>query len=449
MDQKGFEEYGLGGNPYERYGLTANPFKEVTVDSVADVDIYHVPQDIDDELVFVKEAIVKEENSEVILLTGDEGIGKTQRLLLLVNEARQNNLFHLFMQIHSDMHQVFSQLLDDALEDTGLTFTQRTFTPPTWYQVLSKARKKIKKGYDAELVGDAVATALNENTPSFLLLDDLHLLPQQRTTDFFHTLRVILERIRPGVLVMLTGEADALASMMQQPPEVDGHVDRGLSIPPLTNNEAQLLIAKRLLGKRLVEGIDPLYPFTGEAVQRLNESTQRNPKVLIRAANKTLEFAAKNREIKADENTVENFLERVERHQLPLEAFIHRQPRTGRETKQQQQPSQQSLDDAAQPGTSPDSQPPSPSVSPADDTGPPETSVQIPDGDDGAEEASGMDACEQSPPEGDVQQREEESATVKVKCPECGDTFTFKLSPDTTVMTCPGCGFRGKVPGRG
>ena len=428
MERKGFEEYGLGGNPYERYGLTANPFKEVAIDNIADIDLYHVPQDIDDELVFVKEAIVKEENTETILLTGPDGVGKTQRLLLLVNEARQNDLFHLFMQIHSDMEQVFGHLLTAALENAKLSFTQRTFTRPKWYQAVSRAHKKIRKGYDAELVGDAIATALNENSPSLLLLDDLHLLPAECDTDFYHTLRVILERVHPGVLVMLTGTEDKVTRRLRRHPEVDDHVDRVLSVPLLTANEAQLLIAKRLLGKRLVEGIDPLYPFTSEAVYLLNESTQRNPKVLIRAANKALEFAAKNREIKVDEGTVDQFLERVERHQLPLEAFIHRQPRQ-METVEQKQPSQSSLDAAAGQPSASDEQPgPSTSSGTRERPEHPGETCMQPD-DDG--------------------QAEETAASIKVKCPECSEVFTFEVAGDATVMTCPSCGFRGRVPDRG
>jgi len=43
---------------YERYGLTGNPFRDLSSDSIENVDIFHVHQSIDDSITNIMEEVV-------------------------------------------------------------------------------------------------------------------------------------------------------------------------------------------------------------------------------------------------------------------------------------------------------------------------------------------------------------------------------------------------------
>ena len=66
---------------YERYGLTGNPFRDLTSDSIEDVEIFHVKQQIDGELNELIEEVEAKENKAVVMLLADLGAGKTERLI--------------------------------------------------------------------------------------------------------------------------------------------------------------------------------------------------------------------------------------------------------------------------------------------------------------------------------------------------------------------------------
>ncbi len=78
---------------------------------------------------------------------------------------------------------------------------------PKWTKAIKKEYGKIDKKYDPDAIGKAISTALNENAPSMLLINDLHRLSQTKDVEqFLQILYAITNQIEPGVLVALSGE---------------------------------------------------------------------------------------------------------------------------------------------------------------------------------------------------------------------------------------------------
>jgi len=60
--------------------------------------------------------------------------------------------------------------------------------------------------------------------------------------------------------------------------------------------EAELFIAKRLLSERIIgEKLEPLYPFTPDAVRQVNELVNGNPKELLEKMANILDLSVRRR----------------------------------------------------------------------------------------------------------------------------------------------------------
>jgi len=92
----------------------------------------------------------------------------------------------------------------------------------------------------------------------------------------------------------------------------------------LTNEEAGLLLAKKLLAKRVVENLEPLYPFDRASVAFLNGRAAGNPRNLLKLADLALERAVGLRAYRVDESLAEAALlenaKAAPRRVVPLKA---------------------------------------------------------------------------------------------------------------------------------
>jgi DNA-directed RNA polymerase subunit RPC12/RpoP len=77
-----------------------------------------------------------------------------------------------------------------------------------------------------------------------------------------------------------------------------------VKLPAFNDDEARLLLAKRLLVMRMVEDVDPLYPFTPESVTLLNTRARGVPQVLLQQASMVFDDATKRRVITIDDGYV-------------------------------------------------------------------------------------------------------------------------------------------------
>lgn len=295
--------------PYERYGLTSNPFRDLGSENLSDVELYHAPQPIDDSLRTIREEIFDKENRALVALVGGLGAGKTERLLLTATEGRQRGAFTIYFDITDKTSRVLRGLSDEVQKASGLGGFARVFGGPKWFRDVVALGRIKDAHYDPVKAGKALGRALSEKAPALLLLNDLHNLAQTAEFDnFVKVLQEMADTIKPGVLVMFSVYPTYLTTVTKSRPGFASRINRTFAIPRLTDEAAGLLLAKRLLGKRLVGDLDPLYPFDKEAVTLLNEAAEGNPRRLLKLADLSIEYGVEHRSYRVDAQVVQSVL---------------------------------------------------------------------------------------------------------------------------------------------
>jgi hypothetical protein len=310
---------------YERYGLTSNPFHDLSSESLENVDILHVVQHVDEDISRIREEIFYKENKAAIAVLGGLGAGKTERLLLVANEAKRHKAFYAMQNMTFDTKWVVEGIFDEIIQQSNLGFFNRIFSAPKWYRTAVKTRKKSEKKYDPDKAGHIIADALNNNTPSFLLINDFQQLVHVEDAErFLHTLQVMIDHIDKGVMIILSSDEDFFIALMESHKPLYERINRKFFIPSLSDEEAQLMIAKRLMEKRLIDNVDPLYPFTKEGISFLNLESKGNPRHLLKLADTVIDFAAKKRLIMIDDIAVGDILSK-QKEQMQVSAE-HKDP---------------------------------------------------------------------------------------------------------------------------
>jgi hypothetical protein len=108
------------------------------------------------------------------------------------------------------------------------------------------------------------------------------------------------DAIKPGVLIMFGAFPAFMLQLAREHPPLMSRLNRTIVLPRFSADEAALMLAKKLLAKRLVEGLDPLYPFDRDAVVKLNQAAYGNPRRLLELADAALEYAATHRAYRID-----------------------------------------------------------------------------------------------------------------------------------------------------
>lgn len=290
---------------YERYGLTGNPFRDLASENLGDVEFFHVNLAIDSSLRQIKEEAFDKENRAMVALVGGPGVGKTQRLLLAHAEALHRKAFSVYFDVPSKTSTVIQGVARAFLAASKSAGRSGFFSAPKWTRGISQLAGMKGEQFDPVLAGRALAEALNSNAPSFLLLNDLHNLAATGQADLMaRVLQETSDMMKPGAVVMFGCYPTYLLGLTKARPAFASRLNRTFTIPELSEEEADLLLAKKLLAKRLVEDLDPLYPFDREAVAILNQAAAGNPRRLLEQADLALEQAAESRAYRIDGDLV-------------------------------------------------------------------------------------------------------------------------------------------------
>jgi len=297
VSKKGASAPGTPG-AYDRFGLLGNPFRDLASEGLSDVELFHVNLPVDESLAPIKEEVFAKENKTVVAIIGNQGAGKTERLLLASSEGTARGAYVVYYDISEKVSWVLPGLAQRMLDGASLGGFSKIFSAPPWYRALAPLAKPATsaKGYDPIAAGKALAAALNARAPSFLLLNDLHNLATVPEADAFaKTLQELFDSIQPGVLVMFGSFPGYFAALSKKYPALVSRINRTVFLPTMSTEEAGLMLAKKLLAKRLVESLDPLYPFDRPSVEALNASAMGNPRRLLELADRALEYAASHR----------------------------------------------------------------------------------------------------------------------------------------------------------
>ena len=152
---------------YSRFHLKLNPFTQLSSEGISNVEEVHVSQSTDTRIA---EAIanVMEGASIAIIVVGDLGTGKTQRLKGVSHVVENAGGVPVYLKVDSS----------DIIRTTLDIFSD--FTPvetPGFFDSL-RSRKKdtyilTRENYDSSELGDALRGSLMAYPLSALLLDEL------------------------------------------------------------------------------------------------------------------------------------------------------------------------------------------------------------------------------------------------------------------------------------
>ncbi len=296
----------MPGGSYERYGLTSNPFRDLASESLDDVSIYHVNQEVDETLRTIKDEVFDRENRAVVAIVGPHGAGKTERLLVTAAEAKERNAFAVYYDVPGKTARVLRGVAAQFLAVSASKGKGKLFSSqPPWIKSMTRLSKIGDEKYDPKEAGRIIGQALNSTLPSFLMFNDLNNIIESREVDAFaKVIQEVTDLIKPGILVMFSCYPSYLAWLSVNHPALSSRINRTLTLAGFSDEEAALLLAKKLLVKRLVEDLDPIYPFDREAIHLLNEAAGSNPRRLLEFADLAVEYGAAHRSYRVDAEVV-------------------------------------------------------------------------------------------------------------------------------------------------
>jgi type II secretory pathway predicted ATPase ExeA len=291
----------MPGHSYDRYGLISNPFRDLSSENSDDVSLYHVNQEVDDSLRTIRDEVFDKENKALVAITGDLGSGKTERLLVTAIEARQRGAFTLYLDVTAKTPGVVRTIATTIQKQAQATHRVKLFSSPSWLRKIAPLTRLKDEQYDGKAAGQAIGQALNGAAPSALLLNDVHNLIQTKETDAFARMMLeVSDTIRPGVLVMFSCYTSYLAWLTVNHPALASRINRTFVLTAFSDDEAALLLAKKLLVKRLVEDLDPIYPFDREAIHELVKAAGGNPRRVLELADLAIEYGIARRAYRVD-----------------------------------------------------------------------------------------------------------------------------------------------------
>lgn len=224
---------------YRLFGLRKNPFGHHLLDA-------HLERSVDIKLATIFDEIRRGEREKaVISLGGSEGYGKTETLQELEAKANKEGIFSIF----SDARNL-STIRDKIVKRPKIL--------------------KLKRKKDAD-IEKVIVSALNKHNPSVLLLDNLQ-MPEQNIVNS------IFDELESGMVVFSCSECEA-------------HDFSLLELPPLTDEEAVLIVEKRLALYRYSQNMNSLFPFTHSFIYKLNQDVGGKPGFLIEQLDSILKDA--------------------------------------------------------------------------------------------------------------------------------------------------------------
>lgn len=305
---------------YERFALVSNPFHDLASESLDETEVYHVTQEVDEAFERMKQEVLERTRKAFVLIVGPLGSGKTQRLRVTAGQADAVEAFSLFLNLGEAPPDPVAAIAEGLLDGVRERKLAKGFSPPRW----SKDLQAIAKGkmLNPETAGRTLAESLNALGPSYLLLNDIDALHGEAEARILQTMLAMVSHLREGVLVAVACQRTHFNDLNKRAGPLMSRVNRVLELRGLTNEEAELLLAKRMAGRRLIEDLDPTYPFTPAAIAEINRAGDGSPRRLLQLADLVLDAAVKDRAFQIGPELVQSCLARAG-------ALVENRPVTG------------------------------------------------------------------------------------------------------------------------
>ena len=244
---------------YLRWRLTGNPFSLLSSESIEDVVSVHVPTSVDREFTKAVEEGIR--RGRVVILSGEFGSGKTERLRYLAFVLTEVNRF--YVKVDSDHAE---DVIRKILVTIGGALAVRGVRRP-------------------EQAGRRAVQILEKRKPAILMLDEIENVVIAGTpadSDAFGKFLLTIARgLSPGIGLVLACTPAALD-------RIKPVIKAGVLVRtrPLSLREAIEMLSKRMASFR-PEGVSvpwPSYPLTEELIQEMNKRAGGNPRRLLKLA---------------------------------------------------------------------------------------------------------------------------------------------------------------------
>lgn len=275
---------------YQRFHLKANPFTILSSEGIKNVEEIHVSQRVDSRIA---EAIanVREGASIAIILVGDLGTGKTQRLKGIKTVIEEEGGMAIYLKVDSS----------DIIRTTVDIFNY--FVPEETPGFFDRLRGKkdtylLDKGnYDSSELGESLKDYMDVYSLSALLLDEMEnimMAPEMELILFFEMLRQFISAMPPGCLFIVALTPDGFSRVQELFPAFVVRFHYQLRSEGLSDEEAVELAQKRLEQERKSgeEPLNPVYPFEESAIHLASDMTKGNPRLMLRVLQIVLSSAA-------------------------------------------------------------------------------------------------------------------------------------------------------------
>jgi hypothetical protein len=275
---------------YSRFHLKANPFTILSSEGIKDIEEIHVSQSADSRIA---EAIANVEKgaSIAMVLVGDLGTGKTQRLRGISHLIKDQGGMAIYLKVDSsDIIRTTVDIFNYFLPEGQPGFFSRFRRSKDLY-VLSR------ENYDSSELGDSLKENMGAYGLSALLLDEMEnimIASEKELILFFEMLRQFISAMPPGCLFIVASTPEGFSRMQELFPAFVARFHYQLRSEGLSEEEAVEMARKRLEKEREPgrEALNPVYPFDESAIILASDMAKGNPRIVLRILQIVLSSAA-------------------------------------------------------------------------------------------------------------------------------------------------------------
>ncbi len=259
---------------YLKWLLVGNPFAQLSSEGLDEVSPFHVETDLDRELREIVVKALEKEEKAVVVLVGEFGSGKTQRLRFLAEQI--NWAERIYVKIDSDDWADVARSIVGAIRSGILDKI-----------LLRRAEEGLS---DPVRVAKEVALELNRRDRVLLMLDEIENVLMGTRKDavaFARFLRELHQRLEGGKVILIACVPDAIRAIGSFLERLGARI---LRVGPVSPEAAQEIIKRRMAHYRVEDRtpINPYYPFTERVVRLIAEKAGYNPRSMIRIARSLL-----------------------------------------------------------------------------------------------------------------------------------------------------------------
>ncbi len=256
---------------YLRWLLIGNPFAQLSSEGLDEVTPFHVATEVDRELKELVVGTLESGDKAIVVLVGEFGSGKTQRLRFIAEQIDWADRF--YVKIDSDDWADVARSILGAVRSSIL---DRLLMKKIGEEAFS----------DPLRVGRDVAAELNSRDHVLFMLDEIENVlmgTRKDATAFAKFLRELYQRLDGGKVILIACVPEAIRVIG---PFLKNLGARVLHVGPVTPEAATEIIRKRMAHYRVEEAASPspYYPFTEKIVRLIAEKANYNPRAMIRIA---------------------------------------------------------------------------------------------------------------------------------------------------------------------